>query len=105
MRHLLRQAYDEALQRYDLLVMPTVPFTASALPPPDHSIEEHLRVSGNMSANTCQIDVSGHPSMSVPCGMADGLPIGMMITGRHFDDSQVIAAAAALEGLGDWRFM
>ena len=104
-RHLLRQAYDEALQRYDLLVMPTVPFTASALPPPDHSIEEHLRVSGNMSANTCQIDVSGHPSMSVPCGMADGLPIGMMITGRHFDDSQVIAAAAALEGLGDWRFM
>ena len=104
-RHLLKQDYDAALQDHDLLVMPTVPFVASALPNPDHSIEEHLRVSGNMSANTCQIDVTGHPSMSVPCGMADGLPIGMMITGRHFEDSSVIAAAAAFETLGDWRLM
>ena len=104
-RHHLRQAYDEALQSHDILVIPTVPFRASALPPPDHSIKEHLRVSGNMSANTCQIDVTGHPSMSVPCGAADGLPIGMMITGRHFDDSQVITAAAAVESLGEWRHM
>ena len=104
-RHLLTQAYDGALERFDLLVMPTVPFRAPPLLPPDHSIEENLIASGTMMGNTCQTDVTGHPSMSVPCGMADGLPIGMMITGRHFDDFSVIAAAAAFESLGDWRTM
>ena len=104
-RHVLREDYDAALQNHDLLLMPNVPFRAVRLPPPDHSIEEGLAVSGTMPGNTCQTDVTGHPSMSVPCGMADGLPIGMMITGRHFDDSQVIAAAAAFESLGGWRNM
>ena len=104
-RHLLTQAYDEALERCDLLLMPTVPFRATRLPDPDCSIEEDLIASGTMMGNTCQTDVTGHPSISVPCGMAEGLPIGMMFTGRHFDDSQVIAAAAAFEGLGDWRTM
>ena len=61
--------------------------------------------SQNLVNNTCQGDVTGHPSISVPCGMADSLPIGMMITGRHFDDFQVIAASAAYERTGDWKDM
>ena len=104
-RHHLRQGYDTALASHDLVVMPAVPFRAIRLPAPDHSIEEDLIASGTNAGNTCQTDVTGHPSMSVPCGMADGLPIGMMITGRHFDDFSVIAAAAAFESLGDWRTM
>ena len=60
-------------------------------------------LTATMPGNTCQGDVTGHPSMSVPCGMADGLPIGMMITGRHFEDSQVISAAAAFESVSQWR--
>jgi amidase len=102
-RHLLTEAYDEALERFDLLVMPTVPIRATPLPSPDHSIEEDLMLTATMPGNTCQGDVTGHPSMSVPCGMADGLPIGMMITGRHFEDSQVISAAAAFESVSQWR--
>ena len=104
-RHLLTRAYDAALESYDLLLMPAVPFRAPPLPPPDCSIEDSIAVAANMANNTCQANLTGHPSMSVPCGMAEGLPIGMMLTGRPFDDSSVIAAAAAFESLGDWRAM
>ena len=102
-RHLLTRAYDAALERHDLLIMPTAPFRAPPLPPPDCSIEESVVAAANMASNTCQANLTGHPSMSVPYGMADGLPIGMTITGRHLDDSSVIAAPAACESLGDWR--
>ena len=103
LRHLLRRDYDAALAEHDLLVMPTVPFRAYRLPEADHSIEEDIALAGSMAGNTSPTDVTGHPSISVPCGMEDGLPVGMMITGRHFDDFGVIAAAAAFEAAGDWR--
>ncbi len=98
-------AYDKVLADHDLLVMPTIPFRAPPIPPPDCSIEELLSSTGAMYANTCQADVTGHPAMSVPCGIAEGLPIGMMLTGRRFDDASVIAAAQAFESLGDWKQM
>ena len=104
-RHLLTEAYDEALERFDVLVMPTIPFRATPIPPPDCSLEDYMFYSQNLVNNTCQGDVTGHPSISVPCGMADELPIGMMITGRHFDDFSVLAASAAFERTGDWRDM
>ncbi len=56
-----------------------------------------------MLPNTCPMDVTGHPAMSVPCGMSDGLPIGAMLVGKHFDESTIYAAAAAFEGAGDWK--
>jgi amidase len=104
-RQRLVAAYDEALHDHDLLAMPTIPFRAPPIPPPDCSIEELLSATGAMYANTCQADVTGHPAMSIPCGMAEGLPIGMMLTGRRFDDASVIAASQAFESLGDWKHM
>ena len=83
--------------------MPTLPFRAPPIPPPDCSIEELLSTTGAMYANTCQMDVTGHPAMSVPCGMADGLPIGMMLIGRRFDDASIISASQAFESIGDWK--
>jgi amidase len=47
--------------------------------------------------NTAAFDVTGHPALSVPCGMAGGLPIGMMLVGRHFEDDMVLRVAAAYE--------
>jgi amidase len=93
----LRAAYDEALSRVDVLVMPTLPVTASALPGADASRDEILARALEMLANTSPFDVSGHPACSVPAGMADGLPVGMMIVGRHFDDATVLRVAAAYE--------
>jgi amidase len=43
--------------------------------------------------------------MSIPCGMSDGLPIGLMLIGKYFDEPTIYRAAAAFEGAGDWTRM
>ena len=103
LRPALVRAYDAVLAEYDVLVMPTAPFRATPIPSPDCSLEETIESGLGISNNTAQFDVTGHPSISVPCGMADDLPIGMMITGRHFDDLSVLQVADAVEKSGDWR--
>ena len=49
--------------------------------------------------HTAPFDLSGHPALSIPCGRIDGLPIGMMLVGRRFEDATVIRAARTFEGL------
>jgi amidase len=105
LRHLVSEAYDAVLAKFDLLAMPTTPFCATPMVSRDASIADTISSGLNMLRNTCVADLTGHPSMSVPCGMKKGLPIGLMLTGRQFDDSKVIAAAAAFEGIGDWMQM
>jgi amidase len=104
-RHLLNAAYDEALSHYDMLAMPTTPFTATEMVDRDASILDTVGNALNMLRNTCIADVTGHPSISIPCGMKDGLPFGLMLTARHLDDATLIAASAAFESLGDWKSM
>jgi amidase len=43
--------------------------------------------------------------MSIPCGLSEGLPVGMMIIGRHWNESTIYRAAHAFEQLGDWKKM
>jgi amidase len=50
-----------------------------------------------MIVNTAPFDVSGHPATSVPAGLAYGLPVGLMIVGRHHDDATCLRAARAFE--------
>jgi amidase len=105
LRHLVSEAYDAVLAKFDLLAMPTTPFCATPMVGRDASIADTISSGLNMLRNTCVADLTGHPSMSVPCGMQKGLPIGLMLTGRQFDDATVIAASAAFEGIGDWMRM
>ena len=93
----LRAAYDEALDRYDVLVMPTTPMAATVIPAPDAPREEVLVRALEMIANTAPMDVSGHPACSVPAGQVDGRPTGMMIVGKRFDDATVLRVAHAYE--------
>jgi amidase len=58
-----------------------------------------------MLANTAPFDATGHPAMSIPCGMSDGLPVGMMLIGKHYDETTIYRAAAAFEKAGDWTKM
>ena len=51
---------------------------------------------GNLH-NTSPFDVTGNPALSVPCGTSDGLPVGMMLVGRHFDDATVLRAGHAYQ--------
>jgi amidase len=101
----LRAAYDEALAKYDLLLMPTLPMKATPLPPPDAPRELYIQRAFEMVANTAPFDATGHPAMTVPCGMIEGLPVGLMLTAKHFDESTIYRAAAAFEGAGDWKTM
>ncbi len=102
LRGALVKAYDDVLANYDVLVMPTIPFRATPLPPPDSSIIDTMTYALNMTNNTAQFDVTGHPAISVPCGIEDDLPIGLMIVGKHFDDLTVLRVADAAEKSGDW---
>jgi amidase len=100
---LLRQTYDETLNRYDLLLMPTLPMKATPLPDQNAPLALYCQRGFEMLPNTCPFDVSGHPAMSIPCGMSQGLPIGMMLIGKHYNESTIYRAAHAFEQLGDWR--
>jgi amidase len=99
----LAQAYDSALSDYDLLLMPTLPLTATPLPAPGASVEEIIQRAFEMLPNTCPFDVTGHPAMSVPCGMVDGLPAGMMLIAKHWDEATIYRAAYAFEQAADWK--
>jgi amidase len=101
----LTAAYDHALQQFDLLLLPTTPMKATPLPGPEASREEYVQRALEMIANTAPFDISHHPAMSLPCGMVDGLPVGLMLVGRHFDEPTIYRAAHAFEQSGDWKKM
>ncbi len=95
----LRAAYDDALGNVDLLLMPTLPLKATLLPAPNASREEYVGRALEMIANTGPFDVTGHPAITVPAGMSGGLPVGMMLIGRHWEDATVLRAADAFQKL------
>ncbi|QSN64302.1 amidase [Caballeronia sp. M1242] len=98
----LTAAYDAAFADYDLLLMPTLPLVATPLPKPGASVEEVITRAFEMLPNTCPFDCTGHPAMSVPCGMVDGLPVGMMLVGKHWDEATIYRGAYAFEQSVDW---
>jgi amidase len=99
----LRAAYDHALESVDLLLLPTTPMKAQPLPPAHAPADAQIGAAWMNLGNTSPFDVSHHPAMSVPCGGIDGLPVGMMLVGRHWDEKTIYRAAHALEQSGDWR--
>ncbi len=101
----LREEYDRVLGAYDLLLMPTLPMKATPLPPRDAPLALYCQRAFEMLSNTASFDVTGHPAMSVPCGMSDGLPVGMMLVGGQWQEAVIYRAAAAFERAGDWRGM
>ena len=99
----LRAAYDRVLAEFDLLLMPTSPIVATPLPAPDAPLLERFQRSSEMTGNTQPFDVTHHPAISVPCGKVDGLPVGMMLVGRHYAEETLYRASYAFEQSEDWR--
>lgn len=95
----LRRAYDEVFASCDLLLLPTTIIQASRLPESADALsDEHIiRDLFGTSGNTCQFDVTGHPALSLPCGTRNGLPVGMTLAAKHWDESSIYRAAAAFE--------
>lgn len=100
---MVQAAYDKVLAQYDLLLLPTMVMKATPLPPADASRELYVQRALEMIGNTCPFDITHHPAMTVPCGMSDGLPIGMMLVGKHFDEATIYKAGYAFEQSGDWK--
>jgi len=94
-RTLIKQDFERALSAggADVLVTPTMPFPAFKI---GERIEDPLSLY-MADVFTVPINLAGVPAISVPCGFADGLPIGLQIIGRHFDEVSVLRAAKAYE--------
>jgi amidase len=99
----LRRAYDDALAQFDLLLMPTLPMTATKLPSADAPVTEIIERAFEVLPNTAPFDCTHHPAMSIPCGQVDGLPVGMMLVAKHEDEATIYRAAAAFEQGVDWK--
>jgi amidase len=99
----MRAAYDAVLTEADCLLLPTCPITAPPLPEPGAGILERFARATETSGNTQIFDVTHHPALSVPCGVVDGLPVGMMLVGRHGDEALLYRVARTFEASGDWR--
>jgi amidase len=102
LRRRLRACYDAALGTHDLLLMPTTVIKATPIPARNAPPQEITRRSWEATRNTCPFNVTGHPAISIPCGMSDGLPIGVMLIGKHWDERTIYRASAAFERSGDW---
>ena len=87
---------------YDLLLCPTGPIHAHEHEASELVIgDERIEARSSLRA-TIPFDITGSPAISVPFGWsADGLPIGVQLVGRHFQESTVLHAASALEALHD----
>jgi amidase len=93
----VRAVYDEILSRVDLLVLPTTPMKAPLLPPPGAPREASIEAAFAPPVNTMIFDFTHHPALSIPCGESEGLPIGMMLVGRHWEEATLYRAAHAFE--------
>ena len=100
---LLTAAYDQVLNKYDLLMMPTTAIKSQPIPAPDATREEVVQRAFEMLANTSPFDITHHPAMSIPCGMSEGLPVGLQLIGKHFDESTIYRAAHGFQEGVDWK--
>jgi amidase len=98
-----KAAYDAVFGSYDLLLMPTLPCVATPIPAKDAPLSEIVQRAFEMTATTSPFDVTGHPAMTIPCGLSDGLPVGLMLIGKDYDEATIYQAASAFEADGDWK--
>ncbi|OUS34608.1 amidase [Rhodobacterales bacterium 56_14_T64] len=95
--------YMAAFANVDLMLLPTVPMKAQPIPPADCSPSLYVQRAFEMIGNTAPFSSTGFPVMSVPCGLSEGLPIGMSLVAPHYGEMVIYQAAHAFEQSGDWR--
>jgi len=94
-RRLIREAYDAAFQRFDVILTPVAPSTAPKLGEVFDAPNAF-----QSDAFTCPASVAGLPAVSIPCGEdANGLPIGAQLIGRPFEEATLLGVAGMLEGI------
>ncbi|MCB1445160.1 MAG: amidase [Rhizobiaceae bacterium] len=99
----LRGCYDRAFEGCDLIAMPTTPLRATPLPPPDADIVLYCNRAAEMLGNVTSFNLTHHPALSLPVALIDGLPVGLQLVGRMWEEATIYRAAHALEQSRDWK--
>jgi aspartyl-tRNA(Asn)/glutamyl-tRNA(Gln) amidotransferase subunit A len=92
-RTLIRRDFAEAFEQYDALLLPTAPSVAFGF---GAKLADPLAMYAN-DVFTLPVNLAGLPGLSIPCGLADGLPVGFQIIGPAFSENRLLAIGHALE--------
>jgi len=98
-RTLIKQEFEQAFEKYDALVTPTSPTVAFKL---GEKLEDPMQMYLS-DVCTLPINIAGVPAISIPAGFAHGLPIGMQIMGKPFNEETMLRIAFAYEQATDWH--
>ena len=98
-RTLIKQDFERAFKEVDALMVPTMPYPAFKL---GEKIGDPLSLY-LADVDTVPINLAGVPSISLPCGFSNGLPIGLQIIGKHFNESTILRAAYTFEENTDFH--
>jgi Asp-tRNA(Asn)/Glu-tRNA(Gln) amidotransferase A subunit family amidase len=96
-RELVRQGFREAFSDADVVIAPSLPTTAGAFGSSKVQIDGAEDITQAYVRLSVPANLAGLPALSVPCGFRDGLPIGLQIMGRPFDEQTVLRAGHAYE--------
>ena len=99
-RTLVKNEFEKAFEKYDVLITPTSPTVAFNIGQRSNNpLEMYLA-----DICTVSVNIAGLPGISIPCGVnLDGMPIGMQIIGKHFDEETILNAAYTYEQHIDFR--
>lgn len=98
----LRDEIDHVLESVDVIALPTLPMEPLEVDP-DLGPAERIGRSMGLAKNTAPFDVTHHPALSIPCGVAGDCPVGLMLAGERFDESTILRVAYAYEQNVDWQ--
>ena len=104
-REKISQTISELFKKYDILITPTLACPAFGIDIPFPKVINGKEVNpGAWMAFTYPFNMSGNPAASIPCGWSnDGLPIGMQIVGKKYDELTVLQVSKAFEELAPWQ--
>ena len=98
-RTLVKQDFENALGQCDVIASPVTPYPAFKLGEKlDDPLQMYLADIYTISAN-----LAGIPAISIPCGFAEGLPIGLQLTGKHFDEASLITVGHKFQQATDFH--
>lgn len=92
-RTLIKKDFEDVFEKYDVIIGPTTPTPAFKL---GENIDDPLTMYAN-DILTIPVNLAGVPGISVPCGFDNGLPLGLQIIGKHFDEATIYRVAHAFE--------
>ena len=98
-RALIKADFDKAFETVDMIFTPVAPTPAFSLDAVKTPLELYLEDIFTLSAN-----LAGVPGLSIPAGMTEGLPVGIQLLGKHFDEGNLIAVGSTFEKIrGEWK--